>query len=83
MWKWPNECQLAFEKLKMVLVEDVTLTFADFEKEFLLEVNACKTGLGAVLYLLDDNLKMKASHMQGGNHTLNVGESQITPSLKV
>ena len=36
MWKWTNECQLAFEKLKTVLVEDVTLAFVDFEKEFFL-----------------------------------------------
>ena len=49
MWKWTNKCQLAFEKLKTVLVEDVTLAFADFEKEFFLEVDACKTGLGAVI----------------------------------
>ena len=55
MWKWTNKCQLAFEKLKTVL--DATLAFADFEKEFFLEVDACKTGLGAVLYQLDDNQK--------------------------
>ena len=48
-----------FEKLNMVLVEDVTLAFADFEKEFFLEVDACKTGLGAVLYQLDDNQKRR------------------------
>ena len=59
MWKWTNECQLAFEKLKTVLVEDVTLAFADFEKEFFLEVDVCKTGLGAVLYQLDDNQKRR------------------------
>ena len=59
MWKWTNECQLVFEKLKTVLVEDVTLAFADFEKEFFLEVDACKTGIGAVLYQLDDNQKRR------------------------
>ena len=59
MWKWTNECQLVFEKLKTVLVEDVTLAFADFEKEFFLEVDACNTGIGTVLYQLDDNQKRR------------------------
>ena len=53
--KWTNKCQPAFEKL----VEDVTLAFADFEKEFFLEVDACKTGLWAVLYQLDGNHKRR------------------------
>ena len=47
------------KKLKTVLVEDVTLTFADYEKGFFLEVDACKTGLGAVLYQLYDNQKRR------------------------
>ena len=38
----------------------MTLAFADFEKEFLLEVGACSTGLGAVLYQLDDNQKSRS-----------------------
>ena len=59
IWKWTNEYQLAFEKLKTVLVKDVTLVFSDFEKEFFMDVDACKTGLDAVLYQLDDNQKRR------------------------
>ena len=46
-------------KLRKLLVEDVTLAFSDFEKEFILEVDACKTGFGAVLYQKDDDLKKR------------------------
>ena len=59
LWKWTSECDAAFERLKCLLVEDVMLGFADFEKDFFLEVDACKTGLGAVLYQLDDNNKKR------------------------
>ena len=57
MWKWTNEFQLA--KLKTALVEDVTLAFADFKKEFFLEVDACKTGLVTVLNQLDEKQKTR------------------------
>ncbi len=59
LFKWTSECQVAFDNLKKILVQDVTLAFANFEKDFMLEVDACKTGLGAVLYQLDDNKKKR------------------------
>ena len=59
LWQWTPECDAAFEELKRLLVEDVTLGFADFEKDFYLEVDACNTGLGAVLYQLDTNSKKR------------------------
>ena len=37
----------------------MTLAFDYFEKEFFVEVDACKTGLGALLYQLDDNQKRR------------------------
>ena len=45
--------------LKCLLLEDVMLGFADFEKAFFLEVDACKIGLGAVLYQHDDDKKKR------------------------
>lgn len=59
LWKWTSDCEHAFERIKSLLVEDVTLAFADFDKEFYLEVDACKTGLGAVLYQLDEQKKKR------------------------
>ena len=59
LWHWSEEQQASYDKLRKLLVEDVTLAFADFEKEFILEVDACKTGFGAVLYQKDDDLKKR------------------------
>ena len=57
LWHWSEEQQASFNKLRKLLVDDVTIAFADFEKEFILEVDACKTGFGAVLYQKDDDIK--------------------------
>ena len=59
LWHWSDEQQVSFDKLRKLLVEDVTLAFADFEKEFILEVDVCKTGFGAVLYQKNDDLKKR------------------------
>ena len=39
----------AFETLKKACLKALVLAFADFSKPFLLETNASKLGLGAVL----------------------------------
>ena len=57
LWHWSEEQQASFNKLRKLLLEDVTHAFSDFEKEFILEVDACKTGFGVVLYQKDDDLK--------------------------
>ena len=43
------EALVAYEELKMRCMTSPVLAFADFEKPFLLETNASKEGLGAVL----------------------------------
>lgn len=48
-WCWLPEHQQAFDDLRSVLKEDVVLAYADFTKDFVLEVDACLNGLGAVL----------------------------------
>ena len=46
---WDEKCQSAFEVLKTCLVKTPILGFADYTKPFILEVDASKQGLGAVL----------------------------------
>ena len=47
--RWDAECQEAFEKLKTALTSSPVLAFADFDKEFTVEIDASGVGLGGIL----------------------------------
>ena len=53
---WTADCDAAFSALKKALTESPVLGYADYSQEFIVEVDACKYGLGAVL-----------SQVQGGS----------------
>jgi len=46
---WTIEAKLAFQSLKDKLVAVLVLALSDFTKTFVVEVDACRYGLGAVL----------------------------------
>ena len=46
---WTPECQEAFDQLKTALMSSPILAYADFDQPFFIEIDACQTGLGAVL----------------------------------
>lgn len=48
-YNWTQECQEAFEKLKVDLTTEPVLIFPDYEKEFILTTDASNYALGAVL----------------------------------
>ena len=48
--KWDSRCQQAFDDLKTLCTMAPILAYADFAKPFKLHIDACGTGLGAVLY---------------------------------
>ena len=47
--EWTPECQESFDKIKAALTTAPVLGYADFQKPFILEVDASHQGLGAVL----------------------------------
>lgn len=60
-FEWNTEAQTAFDKLKQCLTTAPILTHPDFSRPFVIQCDASKTGVGGVLYQLDD---------QGGEHPI-------------
>ena len=51
---WSKECDVAFDKVKSILCSEPILMAPDFEKQFVLMVDACDHGVGAVLMQADE-----------------------------
>ena len=56
-WQWGKEQNEAFEILKSRLISAPILQCPDFDKEFIVQMDASLTSLGAVLCQLDDEKK--------------------------
>ena len=52
---WSEACEIAFQKLKAVLMSDPVLEAPNFEKPFQLAVDASDVGIGAVLLQKDNS----------------------------
>jgi hypothetical protein len=48
-FKWTEQAQQAFDKLKAAMTSTPVLAFPDFTKTFIMETDACDTGIGVVL----------------------------------
>ena len=58
LFQWTANCEVTFETLKTRLVTAPLLCYPDFDKDFVLETDASKQGLGAILsqYQIDHKL---------------------------
>ena len=48
-FKWGDDQRKSFHDLRRALIDDIVLKYPDFEKPFVLEVDASRAGFGAVL----------------------------------
>ena len=48
-FKWSEDCQISFDKLKQALMSEPILAHPDFSKEFILDTDASDKAIGAVL----------------------------------
>ena len=55
---WTADCEQAFDSLKSKLLMAPILAYPDFTKDFVLETDASKQGLGAILSQLQDDSKL-------------------------
>ena len=58
-WKWTDEHESLFQKLKMSLTSETELTLPNTKHPFFITVDASLIGLGAVLFQLNEQNKMK------------------------
>ncbi|XP_065908993.1 uncharacterized protein [Dysidea avara] len=58
VFSWSAECEVAFESLRVKLSSSPLLAYPDFTKDFTLETDASKLGLGAILSQYQDDLKL-------------------------
>ena len=58
-WKWTDEHERLFQKLKMSLTSETELTIPNTKHPFFITVDASLVGLGAVIFQLNDQNKMK------------------------
>ena len=58
-WKWTDEHESLFQKLKMSLTSETELTIPNTKHPFSITVDASLIGLGAVLFQLKEQNKMK------------------------
>lgn len=65
-FKWTNECQTAFDTLKQRLISAPILVFPDFNRSFVLSVDASDTAIGYVLGQLDHETKREHVVAYGG-----------------
>lgn len=48
-FKWTDECQTAFDTLKLALTSALLLTFPDFNEPFILDTDASDSAIGDVV----------------------------------
>ena len=70
---WTASCKQAFDSLKSELLTAPILTYSDFARDFVLETDASKQGLGTIFSQLQDDSKL---------HPLAYASCSLSPSEK-
>ena len=72
-FRWSEECQAAFDKLKELLITSPILAYPNFQRDFVLETDASHQGLGAVLSQVQSD---------GRSHPIAYASRGLTPAEK-
>ena len=75
-WKWTDEHESLFQKLKLSLTSETELTIPNTKHPFFITVDASLNGLGAVLIQLNEQNKMKV--ISNNSRILNPQEQKLS-----
>ena len=75
-WKWTDEHERLFQKLKMSLTSETELTTPNTKHSFFITVDSSLIGLGAVLFQLNEQNKMKV--ISDNSRILNPQEQKLS-----
>ena len=76
---WGSEQQKAFENLKRILAESVTLLYPDPCRPFIINMDASQKGLGVCVSQMDPE-SGKERPVAFESHTLNPAEKRYSPT---
>lgn len=74
---WHVEAQTAFDELKTALCEAPVLALPDFNKQFVVETDACGSGIGAVLMQEGHPIAYISRHLKGKQAHLSIYEKEL------
>lgn len=74
---WSEEAQSAFDDLKTALCEAPVLAIPDFNKQFVVETDACGSGIGAVLMQEGHPIAYISRHLKGKQAHLSIYEKEF------
>ena len=74
---WTDEADIAFQKLKEAMVSPPVLALPDYSTEFVIETNACNTGIGAVLMQGGHQLAYISKALSSRHQGLSVYEKEL------
>ena len=77
-FEWSSEAKDAFHKLKEALTNAPTLRFPNFTQRFVIECDASRTGIGAILTQYNDPVAYFSETLKRSALALSTYEKEIT-----
>jgi hypothetical protein len=82
-FSWNQAAQVAFDKLKLAMTSTHVLSFPDFSKVFIIEIDACDTGIGAVLIQEGHHIAYFSKGLSIANQRLSTYEKEFMAVMMV
>ncbi|KAJ8765349.1 hypothetical protein K2173_012046 [Erythroxylum novogranatense] len=81
-FKWTPDVEEAFNKLKATLTSSPVLKLPDFDKPFIVECDACGTGIGAILSQNNQPIAIFSEALKGSSLSLSTYDKEMLAVVK-